>query len=134
MVAAPQKRAEAPVPHKFIWFGGIRGPQADMHCGQPPFATASGPQTGLQLPGPSWGSRVRDLVQSMPSGSQASVENELTVLDRFSARYDPRTPLNGSGSKNGAERKQNYPRRQILEPFRDNFLVTPQKLTCKMAA
>ncbi len=32
-----------------------------------------------------------------------------------------------SGSKAGAERADNQPRRQILEPFRCNFLVTSTK-------
>ena len=45
-----------------------------------------------------------------------------SVLGRFSAKLGPKTPLNGSGSKNGVERTQNQPRRPIIVPFRDHFL------------
>ncbi len=34
------------------------------------------------------------------------------------AKVGPRTLLNGSSSKNGAERAQNQPRRPIMKPFR----------------
>ncbi len=43
------------------------------------------------------------------------------VFGRFPAGLGPETPLNGSGSKNDAERTQNYPRRLIRRPCRDHF-------------
>ena len=44
-------------------------------------------------------------------------------VGQFPAELGLETPLNGSGSKNGAERTQNQPRRPILRPFRDHVLV-----------
>ncbi len=47
----------------------------------------------------------------------------LVVLGQLVAQVGPRTPLIGSGSKNGAERTQNQPRGPIRMRFRDHFLV-----------
>ena len=43
------------------------------------------------------------------------------VFGWFPAELGPETRSNGSGSKNGAERTQNQPRRPILRPFRDHL-------------
>ncbi len=45
------------------------------------------------------------------------------VFGRFPAELGPKTRSNGSGSKNGAECTQNEPRRPIIKPFRDHFLI-----------
>jgi hypothetical protein len=52
--------------------------------------------------------------------------NFYLVFGRFPAELGPETRSNGSGSKNVAERTQNWPRRPILRPFRDHFLVRTQ--------
>ncbi len=44
-------------------------------------------------------------------------------LGHFLSKVGPRTPLFGSGSKNGAERTQHQPRGPILMSFRDSFVV-----------
>jgi hypothetical protein len=45
------------------------------------------------------------------------------VLGRFFAAVGPKTPLNGSGSKNGAECTTKQPRKPIIRPFRGSFLI-----------
>ena len=47
----------------------------------------------------------------------------ILFFGRFPAELGPETFLNESGAENGAEITQNYPRRPILRPFRDHFLV-----------
>ncbi len=49
--------------------------------------------------------------------------NLCLVFGRFPAELGPETRSNESGSKNGAERTQNLPRRPILRPVRDHCLV-----------
>ena len=44
---------------------------------------------------------------------------------RFPAELGPETRSNGSGSKDGAERNENQPRRPSLRPFRDHFPAGP---------
>ena len=46
------------------------------------------------------------------------------VLDSFPTKLGPKTPLNGSGSKNNAERTYNQPNILILLQFRDIFSST----------
>ncbi len=63
-------------------------------------------------------------VSAVPScGSGNTNYNFYLVFDRFPAELGPETPSNVSGSKNGAERTQNQPRRPMLRPFRDHFPV-----------
>ncbi len=45
------------------------------------------------------------------------------VFGLFPAALGPETRSKRSGSKNGAERTQSYPRRPILKPFREHVLV-----------
>ena len=52
-------------------------------------------------------------------------------MGRFPAKRSPKTPLNGSGSKNGAERTSNQTWRQITMPFRDHFLFDHQNRNLK---
>ena len=47
----------------------------------------------------------------------------ILVFGRFPAELGPETRSNGSGSKNGAERSHNQPKRPIMRPFRDHVLV-----------
>ncbi len=53
------------------------------------------------------------------------------LFGRFPAKLGPKTPLNGSGSKNGAERTYNQPRRPIQIPFRDQCLFDHKKYNLK---
>ncbi len=43
------------------------------------------------------------------------------------AKVGPKTPLNESGSENGAERPQKWPQGPILAPFRGSFMITSAK-------
>ncbi len=49
--------------------------------------------------------------------------NFYLVFGRFPAELGPDTRSNGPGSKYGAERAQNKPRRQIIRQFRSHFLA-----------
>ena len=72
--------------------------------------------------------------EEAPAACHSAVPIDLPVMriiififgfGRFPAELGPETRSTGSGSKNGAERTQNQPRRPILRPFRDHFLVRP---------
>ena len=50
------------------------------------------------------------------------------VFGRLPAELGPEARSNGSGSENGAERTQNWPRRPLLRPFRDHVEVPDPQL------
>ncbi len=53
-------------------------------------------------------------------------------MRRFSAKVGPGTVTNGPGLNNASYIGQKYPGRPIIRPFRDDFLVDPQKLKSKI--
>ncbi len=57
----------------------------------------------------------------------------LLVFGRFPAKLCPRTPPDGPGSKNGAERTEAKPRTPIRMSFRDLFCSTPKTGSCNPA-
>ncbi len=76
--------------------------------------------------------RLNRVGLSLPSIKKGNNKFNLYLfLGRFPAELGPETRYNGSGSKNGAERTQNWPRRPILKPFRDHFLVRTRNLKFK---
>ncbi len=59
-------------------------------------------------------------VAQLTSGLDRKLKSRLkfwSVLGRFPAQLGPKTPPDGSGSKNGAERTQNPPMKPIRMPF-----------------
>ncbi len=66
---------------------------------------------------------LREDRQIPPSGLNWKLKSRLkflVALGRFPAKLGPRTPVNGSGSKNGAELTYNQLRRWIRMSFRDH--------------
>jgi hypothetical protein len=75
---------------------------------------------------PRRGGRFKGLTYNFVSVFKGLTYNFVSVLGRFPAKLGPGTPLNKSGSKNGAERTSNQPQRPILIPCRDHFLIDQQ--------